>query len=62
MLETVRRTLGELPQYPFQRFFQAYVLSIQDINIEEELQFMIRNNFLNNRSVARLIDKENFNW
>ena len=62
MLEMISKAIAELPELTFEQYFQNYVTSVQDNNIENEVQFILRNNFLNVMSVAKLIDTSVNSW
>ena len=58
MLDTVKTAIENLPYIEFGDYFHRYVLSVQDMNIDGEMAFFVKHNFLNVVSVDRLIDIE----
>lgn len=58
MLETVKQTIENLPYIKFGDYFHQYVLSVQDMNIDAEIAFFVKHNFLNALAIDRLIDVE----
>ena len=60
MLEEIRKIV-DAPFISFEQYFTNYVISVQDNNIDSEISFILRHNFLNVNSMIRLsseIDKE----
>lgn len=47
MLETVKDCINTTPDISFGQFYNQYVLTVQDNNIESEFQYLIRRNLLN---------------
>ena len=39
MLDTVKKQISELPNVPFDEFYQRYIFSVQDENIYSETSF-----------------------
>lgn len=56
MLETVKVTISERHQLPFNEYFNRYVAEVQDQAIDNEIEFIVRNNFLDINMLMRLID------
>ena len=56
MLETIKKDIQSLPCILFEQYFQKYIIKIQDISIENEIKFMLKNNFLNSVSINRLLN------
>ena len=56
MLATVKHCMEASPFISFEQYFANYVMQVQDSSIEYELQFVLRNNFLDVRMMDRLID------
>lgn len=57
MLDTVKR-LVNAPYISFGDFFQNYIMHVQDSAIEQEITFLLRNNFLSANSMLKLINQE----
>ena len=57
MLNTVYRLLHQ-PFISYEQFFQRYVMKVQDVSIENEIEFLLRNNFPSANSLSKLINKE----
>lgn len=38
MLATVKSYIAELPDIPFDEFYQRYICSVQDMNVQAELK------------------------
>lgn len=57
MLETVKQTIHDVPNDPFPVFFNKYVFSVQDINLESEMKYLMSHNVLDILSLDRLIVK-----
>lgn len=47
MLETVKSCIKSLPDVPFTQFFNSYIISTQDSNIEYELNYIFNHNVVN---------------
>lgn len=64
ILKTIRNCIADLPCISFEQYFTQYVFDIQDMNIEEEVKFMITNNFLNTASLYGAIkqDEDKLSW
>lgn len=58
MLETIKSSIKDLPCISFEEYFTSYVMQMQDINIDNEISFLLRNNFLNVCSVDKLVANE----
>lgn len=58
MLETIKRTIKEVPFISFEEHFLLYLMQVQDDNIDNEVAFLLRNNLLSVMSVDKLIDSE----
>jgi len=56
MLETVSSYIESLPCISFEEHFMNYIFEVQDTSIDLEVQFAIRNNFLDINSVNRIIN------
>ncbi len=57
MLETVKKLISS-PYIKYEQFFQNYVMKMQDEAIENEVAFLLRNNFPSANSMIKLINKE----
>ena len=57
-LETVKRCIDDSPCISFEQYFMQYVLDIQDKNINYEMQFLLRNSFLDSVMMSRIIEDE----
>lgn len=55
MLETVKTCIQSTPDIPFQEFFQQYVLSVQDSNIDREFNYLVSRNVLGVNSIGILL-------
>lgn len=55
MLDTVKQYIKDVPNISFQEFFQMYVLSVQDSNIDREVSYLINRNILGVNSMGALI-------
>ena len=55
MLETVKTCIQSTPDIPFQEFFQQYVLSVQDSNIDREFNYLVSRNVLRVNSIGILL-------
>ncbi len=53
MLETIKECI-EAPYISFEQYFINYVISVQDTNIDNEMSFLCKHNFLNVNSMIRL--------
>ena len=58
MLDTVMKMIQETPYISFERYFQEYIMKVQDEAINEEVSFLVRNNFPSANSISKLINKE----
>lgn len=58
MLETVKSTINNLPSISFERYFIEYIMNMQDLNIDNEVSFLLRNNFLTTLDVDKLTFNE----
>ena len=54
MLETVKTYIAELPDTPFEVFYQEYICDVQDQNIQMEINSIQTDEIL---SVNKLLDK-----
>jgi hypothetical protein len=58
MLETVKGYINDLPKLTFSEFFIQYMISIQDANIDRELNSLVNhNNMLDSVMIDRLINE-----
>lgn len=57
MLETVK-SLIEKPCISFGEFFQQYVMYVQDKSIQQEISFLLKNNFLSANAMIALMNHE----
>lgn len=55
MLETVKACIENAPTMSFSRFFQEYVLSVQDSNIDREFKYLVNRNVIGVDSMGVLI-------
>ena len=55
MLDTVKQYINDVPDISFQQFFQIYVTSVQDSNIDREVSYLINRNILGVNSMELLI-------
>ncbi len=58
MLDLVMKMIKDSPCISFERFFQNYVMKVQDESINAEVSFLFRNNFPSENSMIKLINKE----
>jgi len=58
MLETMKQTIINLPSITFEQYFTEYVMQIQDTNIDNEVSFLLRNNFLSSLDIDKLTSNE----
>lgn len=47
MLETIKEFISELDDIPFNRYFVAYMIRVQDSNIENEVKSLMNKSTLN---------------
>lgn len=57
MLDMVKQLI-EKPCISFEQFYQNYVMKMQDVSIDNEVTFLLRNNFPSSNSILKLINKE----
>lgn len=57
MLERIKHMLDS-PFITFDKYFQNYVMEVQDSSIDEEVSFLFRNNFPSANSMIRLINNQ----
>ena len=55
MLETVKACIEDAPKTSFSEFFQEYVLSVQDFNIDREFKYLVNRNILGVTNMSALI-------
>lgn len=55
MLDTVKQYIKNVPDISFQQFYQLYVTSVQDSNIDREVSYLINRNVLGVNSMGVLI-------
>lgn len=55
MLDTVKQYIKNVPDISFQQFYQLYVTSVQDSNIDREVSYLINRNVLGVNSMRVLI-------
>lgn len=55
MLDTVKQYIKNVPDISFQQFYQLYVTSVQDSNIDREVSYLINRNILGVNSMGVLI-------
>lgn len=55
MLDTVKQYIKNVPDISFQQFYQLYVTSVQDSNIDREVSYLINRNVLGVNSMRILI-------
>lgn len=55
MLDTVKQYIKNVPDISFQQFYQLYVTSVQDSNIDREVSYLINRNILGVNSMGALI-------
>lgn len=58
MLETIKKAIEEVPFISFEEYFTNYVMAVQDVNIDNEVSFMLRNNSLTTLALDKLINNE----
>lgn len=58
MLETVKSTINNLPSISFEEYYTQYVMQMQDMNIDNEVSFLLRNNCLTSLDIDKLSFKE----
>lgn len=57
MLETVRSYIAsDLPCISFEEYYVNYMMRMQDQNIDDELRFLLRNNFMDATVLDTLIE------
>ncbi len=57
MLETVKSTIKDQPSITFEQYFTSYVMYMQDVNIDNEVTFILRNNVLTPLAIDKLINE-----
>ena len=57
MLKTIKQYIDNLNDITFDDYFTAYIMHIQDMNINAEMKYLSNRNVLNMRSMDRLIYK-----
>lgn len=55
MLETINDFIQSLPNISFDQFYNDYIASVQDSNIDDEIAYIIKHNALNLSMMDRLI-------
>ena len=55
MLDTVKQYIKNVPDISFQQFYQLYVTSVQDSNIDREFSYLVNRNVLGVNSMGVLI-------
>lgn len=58
MLATIKTSIKNSPCICFEQFFNEYVMDVQDSNIDEEVDFLLRNNFLDSYMLSRLVESD----
>lgn len=57
MLETVKEYIAsDLPCISFEEYYVNYMMHMQDQNIDDELRFLLRNNFLDATVLDTLVE------
>lgn len=56
MLETVKKSIHDLPDIPFYKFYNNYVMQVQDYLIDVEVKLSLQTVAKNPLALARLID------
>lgn len=64
MFKEVQNCIDNLPCISFEQYFTHYVFDIQDMNIAEEVKFMVNNNFLDSKTLDRIVkqEEERLSW
>lgn len=64
MFKTILESIQNLPCISFEEYFTRYIFSVQDTNIDEEIRFMLNNNFLDIKALNSVIlqDEERLSW
>ena len=57
MLETIKQTIAELVDEPFDAFFTRYVIQVQDINIQKEIQSLQNCNSIDLDMMSKVIEE-----
>lgn len=57
MLETIKSLINE-PTIPFDSFYLQYIMSVQDMNIQAEFEYLINHNTLTINSIDKLISND----
>ena len=57
MLETIKQTIAELVDEPFDVFFTKYVIAVQDINIQKEIQSLQNCNSIDLDMMSKVIEE-----
>lgn len=57
MLETIKQTIAELADEPFDVFFTRYVIQVQDINIQKEIQSLQNCNSIDLDMMSKVIEE-----
>lgn len=57
MLETIKQTIAELVDEPFDVFFTRYVMQVQDINIQKEIQSLQNCNSIDLDMMSKVIEE-----
>ena len=58
MLDSIKQMIENVPCISFEEYFQRYIMEVQDGSIDEEVAFLLRNNFPSANAIIRLINKE----
>lgn len=58
MLDNVKKLIDELPDTSFPQFFQEYVISVQDSNIDAEFAFFSSRNCLTPLNIGTVVQSE----
>lgn len=58
MLEIVKQKIENLGDLRFDLFFHDYVMNVQDMNIQKELDYLISNNDLTPIKIHRLVNQD----
>lgn len=58
MLETVKQLINDSPFITFEQYFHQYVMNVQDVNIDNEVAFMIQNNDISPMLLNQVMNSE----
>ena len=56
MLETIKDCIENLPSMSFDEYYKNYIFDMQDTMMDLEMEFIVRNTFLDMNAMNRIID------